>query len=189
MDKPLTGKTVAVLVANGFEELQMTEPQRALINAGAVVKIVSPENSLVNGWLDTAWGHYFPIDVSLSEMLAADYDALLIPGGVRGFNKLANNPHTNRVLRGMVDGGKAMGLLGHSISLLARAERAAGATVIAMDDHVADLTTAGATIATAEGDLVVEGKLLTALDTVDPTMLAEEVLKLVSASGDLAEAA
>lgn len=189
MDKPLTGKTVAVLVANGFEELQMTEPQRALINAGATVKIVSPENSLVNGWLDTAWGHYFPIDVALSEMLAADYDALLIPGGVRGFNKLATNPHTNRVLRGMIDGGKATAMLGHSVSLLAKAERAGGKTVIAMDDHAAELTTAGATVTPADSDMVVDGKLLTALDSVDPTALTEEVLKLVGASGDLAEAA
>src|SRR3546814_15118488 len=84
MDHPLAGKTVAILVANGFEELEMTEPQRALLGAGATLKLVSPEQGLVNGWHGKAWGHYFPIDTQISEALAADFDALLVPGGKRG---------------------------------------------------------------------------------------------------------
>src|SRR3546814_4592100 len=100
MDHPLAGKTVAILVANGFEELEMTEPQRALLGAGATLKLVSPEQGLVNGWHGKAWGHYFPIDTQISEALAADFDALLVPGGKRGIEKLAQNPHTKRLLKG-----------------------------------------------------------------------------------------
>src|SRR5690606_34600045 len=99
MDTPLAGKNVALLVANGFEELDMTEPQRALLGAGATVKIVSHEQGLVNGWYGEAWGHFFPVDVPLSQALAADFDALLIPGGFRGVERLAGNAHAKRLVR------------------------------------------------------------------------------------------
>src|SRR5512135_1854906 len=124
MNQPLLGKIVAILVANGFEETQMTEPQRALLAAGATLKVISPEQALVNGWLGRAWGHYFPVDVSLSTALAADFDALLVPGGKRSIEKLAGLAHTKRFIRGFADGNKAIVMVGHAPSLLAIAERA-----------------------------------------------------------------
>jgi protease I len=74
MDQPLAGKTIAILVANGFEEIEMTEPQRALLKAGATVRLISPEQGLVNGWHGAAWGHYFPVDRGIAEVLGADFD-------------------------------------------------------------------------------------------------------------------
>ena len=49
MDQPLAGKTIAILVANGFEEVEMTEAQRALLKTGAILRTISPEQGLVNG--------------------------------------------------------------------------------------------------------------------------------------------
>src|SRR6202790_2617313 len=97
MHKPLAGKNIAVLVASGFEEIQMTEPQKALLALGATVRLVGPE-SLANGWHGAAWGHYFPVDAQISSMLSADYDMLLVPGGTRSLVKLAQNPHTRRIV-------------------------------------------------------------------------------------------
>lgn len=128
-DQPLAGKKVAILVANGFEELEMTEPQRALLKLGASLKIISPEQGLVNGWHGTAWGHYFPVDKQVGDVLAADFDLLLLPGGDRSVAKLANNPHTRRILGSFMDAGKGVAAIGTGVSLLATAEKAKARTL------------------------------------------------------------
>ena len=132
-DHPLAGKAVAVLVSSGFEELEMTEAQRALLKLGASVKIVSPDPGLVNGWHGQAWGHYFPIDVQVGSMLAADYDMLIIPGGSRHVAKLKDNPHTRRILSSFIDGVKPVAIIGDAVCLLgakAKNRRITGASVV-----------------------------------------------------------
>ena len=73
-DRPLDGKLVVILVANGFDETEFTEPQRRMIQAGATVKVASRANGLVNGWYENSWGHFFPVDADLAETLAIDFD-------------------------------------------------------------------------------------------------------------------
>ena len=158
MEKVLNGKTIAILVANGFEEVDMTEPQRVLLADGAQVRLVSPEQGLVNGWHGEAWGHYFPVDQSLSTALAADFDALLVPGGSRGVAKLAQNAHTIRFLRGFIDGAKPVAMVGDAIALLATADRAAGRTVAAVDAD-SPVISAGAKV--TEDTVVTDNSLLT----------------------------
>ena len=89
-EKPLAGRTIAILVANGFDEVQFTGPQKHLIELGAAVKVVSRVKSLVNGWYEGNWGHFFPVNVDASETLAIDFDGLVIPGGIRSVDKLLN---------------------------------------------------------------------------------------------------
>jgi protease I len=128
MHKPLAGKNVAILVASGFEELQMTEPQKALLALGATVKLIGPE-SLANGWHGDSWGHYFPVDGQLSSTLSADYDMLLVPGGARSLIKLAQTPHTKRVVSAFVDDQKPVALVGDGVEILVIADRAEGMSV------------------------------------------------------------
>lgn len=160
MDQPLAGKTVAILVANGFEETEMTEPQRALLKAGAVLRIVSPEQGLVNGWHGSAWGHYFPVDKPIGEVLAADFDMLLLPGGGRSTTKLAQNPHTRRIIGSFMDGGKPVAAIGEGVSLLALSERIKARTVAAPADQRAALESAGAQL--SDEPVVVDKALVTA---------------------------
>src|ERR1700753_3738398 len=128
MHKPLAGKNVAILVASGFEELQMTEPQKALLALGASIKLIGPE-SLANGWHRDSWGHYFPVDGQLSSTLSADYDMLLVPGGARSMIKLAQTPHTKRVVSAFIDDQKPVALVGDGVEILVIADRAEGMTV------------------------------------------------------------
>jgi protease I len=187
-EKPLAGKTVAILVANGFEEIEMTEPQRALLAAGAALKVVSTEQGLVNGWHGQAWGHYFAVDVQLSSALAADFDALLVPGGERGVAKLAANPHTRRIVRGFIDAGKPVAAIGHAPQLLVLAERAQGRTVAAADAVRDALIAAGATV--SDEVLVQDGNLITARDEVDmPTLKQAVVQHVENIAANLAAAA
>jgi protease I len=79
----LHGLRVAILVADGFEQVEMAEPRKALDEAGAKTFLVSPEKSQVRGWNRDEKGDAFPVDVPLSGAKPVEFDALLVPGGVR----------------------------------------------------------------------------------------------------------
>src|SRR2546423_20468 len=82
MKTKLNGKKVAILVTDGFEQIELTSPKAALEKAGAETQIVSPAGAKVRGWEHTKWGKTFRVDVPLKKAKADDYDALLLPGGV-----------------------------------------------------------------------------------------------------------
>jgi protease I len=145
MDKPLMGQKIAILVANGFDETDMTHAQRRLNTSGATLKIIAPENGLVNSWVGNAWGHHFPTDANVSTTLAADFDALYVCGGRRSIDKLKDNAHARRIVRGFFDAGKPMMLLGCAVELLAAAERAKDYVVTGDAASQTMLVEAGAT--------------------------------------------
>src|SRR5918993_1197358 len=78
----LAGKFVAILTENGFEEVELTSPKRALEEAGAIVHIVSPQKEKVLAWDHDHWSIDLPVDVHLSKARPEDYDALVLQGGV-----------------------------------------------------------------------------------------------------------
>jgi protease I len=81
--KPLQGLRVAILVDDGFEQVELAEPRKALDEAGAKTFIVSPQKSQVQGWNHDEKADTFPVDVTLSDAKPVEFDALLLPGGVR----------------------------------------------------------------------------------------------------------
>lgn len=125
MEVSLSGLTVAIMVSGGFAEAEFTELQRALAKTGATLKTISTDAGLVNGWQGTSWGHYFPIDAQLGDVMAADLDALIIPGGERSINKLKTNMNTGRILRNMLDAEKPVVMFGAALELIAQIERKA----------------------------------------------------------------
>lgn len=159
MHKPLTGQKIAILVANGFDEVDMTHAQRALAGLGATLKIISTENGLVNSWTGTSWGHHFPTDGNVSSVLAADYDGLYVPGGDKSLTKLKESAHSRRITRSFFDAGKPMMFLGCAVELLAASERATGCTVTGDAASEAVLVEAGATWSADE--TVIQGFLAT----------------------------
>src|SRR5687768_3283569 len=91
MAQELKGKRVAILVADGFEQVELTGPKQALEDAGARVLIVSPQDGQVQGWHHDEKGDKFPVDLSLSDAKAEDFDALVLPGGVMNPDTLRRN--------------------------------------------------------------------------------------------------
>ena len=85
-----SGKTIAIMVASGFDEVGFIAIQRAMMNAGAKLRIVSREAGLTNAWNGTGWGMSYPADATLSTALAIDYDALIVPAGKRHVESLKN---------------------------------------------------------------------------------------------------
>ncbi len=108
MQKSLKGKKVAILVADGFEQVELTGPRAALEDAGAEIDIVSPADEKVKGWKHTKWGSSFRVDVPLRDALVENYDALLLPGGVMNPDKLRRDESALRFVRGFFDMGKPM---------------------------------------------------------------------------------
>ena len=88
-DRRLSGKKVAIIVANGFQETHMTETQKVLTAEGASSVVISSEVGVVNGWHEGSWGHNFFVDSGLNKVLPSQYDALLIPGGERSLTTLS----------------------------------------------------------------------------------------------------
>src|ERR1700716_2584616 len=88
----LSGLKVAILIENGFEQVEMTEPRKALDQAGAQTSIVSPRRERVRGWDFPDWGEEFPVEVNLDRAEARDFNALLLPGGVMNPDTLRMQP-------------------------------------------------------------------------------------------------
>ena len=78
----LSGKKVAILVADGFEQVEMTGPRKAVDEASAETQLMSPRDGQVKAWKFTEWGDTFPVDVPLESAQPEDFDAPLLPGGV-----------------------------------------------------------------------------------------------------------
>ena len=87
----LSGKTVAFLVDDGFEQSELLDPRRALDQAGAETQVVSPKDGRVKGWDETKWGEEVKVDVPLAKATVDDFDALVLPGGVMNPDKLRSN--------------------------------------------------------------------------------------------------
>lgn len=180
MDKKLMGRRIVVMVANGFDERDFSLIQRLLASQGAAAKIVSPENGLVNSWRaeggKEGWGHHFPVDASVSTVLAADYDGVVVIGGHRSIDKLKDNAHCRRIMRGFMDACKPVMLLGHAVELLSVAERAKDYTVTGEASLQDMLTQSGATWVSDE--VCIDGHLVTAHTAQDGDVFAELTVDL-----------
>ena len=114
----LTGKKVAVLTENGFEEVELTSPKKALEEAGAEVKIVSPQKGKVKAWDHDHWSIELPVDVQLDSARAEDYDALVLPGGVLNPDQLRMNKKAVEFAQQFLESGKPVAAICHGPQLL-----------------------------------------------------------------------
>jgi len=144
MDGQLKGKTVAILVADGFEQVELTEPKKALEAAGARTQIISPAEGKVKGWNHTEWGEAFRVDVPLNQADPNDYDALLLPGGVMNPDKLRVNPRAVEFVRAFFDAAKPVASICHGPWTLIDAGVVEGRKVTSYASIQTDLKNAGA---------------------------------------------
>lgn len=144
MAQDLNGKRVAILVAQGFEQVEMTEPRKALDQAGAQTVLISPEQGQVKAWNHTEWGQSFDIDMPLRQADADGFDALLIPGGVMSPDHLRMQPQAVEFVREFFEAGKPVASICHGPWLLAEAGVIRGRTVTSYPSIRTDLKNAGA---------------------------------------------
>lgn len=144
MDKSLAGKTVAILVADGFEQVEMTEPRAALEAAGARTSLISPAATRVQGWNHFDKGDQFDVDVPLDEAQSQEFDALLLPGGVANPDQLRMIPKAVGFVREFFDAGKPVAAICHGLWPLIDAGVVAGRTVTSWPSLKTDLMNARA---------------------------------------------
>lgn len=159
MGNELKDKRVAVLVENGFEQSEMTEPKKALETAGAKAEIISPQSGKVKGWQHTNWGDEFPVDRTLDEARPDDYDALLLPGGVMNPDKLRANATAVQFIKHFVDSGKPIAAICHGPWPLIEAGGVSGRKVTSWPSLQTDLRNAGAQW--VDQEVVVDNGLVT----------------------------
>lgn len=144
MAKDLKGKRVAILVDNGFEQIELTEPLKALRDAGADAVIVSPQKDRVKGWQHTKWGDEIDVDVPLDQANANDFDALVLPGGQMNPDNLRINERAVQFAREFVQSGKPVAAICHGPWLLVEADVVRGRRVTSWPSIKTDLKNAGA---------------------------------------------
>jgi protease I len=155
----LKGMKVAILVDDGFEQVELTEPRRALDGAGAETKIVSPQIDLVRGWKSVEWGDELPVDVPLDGARPEDFDALLLPGGVMNPDSLRINSKAVTFVKTFFDVGKPVAAICHGPWTVLEAGHAKGRRMTSWPSLKTDLRNAGAEW--LDQEVVVDGKLVT----------------------------
>jgi len=144
MAQRLTGKRIAALVDNGFEQVELTAPKKALEVEGARVDVVSPQPGKVKGWQHTAWGDEIAVDRPLRDAQPDDYDGLLLPGGVMNPDRLRMNEQAVRFVRAFVDARKPIAAICHGPWTLIEAGAVKGRRMTSWPSLQTDLRNGGA---------------------------------------------
>ncbi|HVS76589.1 MAG TPA: type 1 glutamine amidotransferase domain-containing protein [Steroidobacteraceae bacterium] len=140
----LSGMKVAILAAEGFEQSELTEPRKALDEAGAQTQVVSPAKGEVQGWKHFDKAERIKVDVPLERADAADYDALLLPGGVANPDQLRTMPKAVQFVRSFFETGKPVAAICHGPWTLIEAGVVRGRTLTSWPSLKTDLVNAGA---------------------------------------------
>jgi protease I len=176
----LKGKKVAILVTDGFEQVELTEPRKALDQAGAQTSIVSPKADKVRGWKFTEWGDEMKVDVALDKAKPEDFDALLLPGGVMNPDSLRMQPKAVEFAAAFFDEGKPVASICHGPWMVIETGAAEGRRIASWPSLRTDLENAGAEWVDEES--CVDGNLVTARKPDDIPAFNREMLKLFARS-------
>jgi protease I len=159
MDKKLEGKKIAILATDGFEQVELTEPRKVLIEAGATTHIIAPESGSIKGWNHTDWGDEVKVDVKLSDAQPKDYDGLMLPGGVMNPDKLRMNPDAVDFVAAFMKENKPVAAICHGPWTLVETGMIKGRTMTSYESIKTDLKNAGANW--VDEEVVVDNGLVT----------------------------
>ena len=141
--KDLTGKKIAILVDEGFEQVELIKPRKALDKVGAQTQVVSPQEGEVRGWNMKRWGKSVAVDVPLDSADPAQFDALLLPGGVMNPDKLRINPKAVEFVKHFFDTGKPVAAICHGPWTIVEADAVKGRTLTSWPSLRTDIRNAG----------------------------------------------
>ena len=146
MANELQNQTVAVLAApEGTEQVELTEPWKALEQAGATPKLVSTASGEIQAFNHLDKGDTFPVDLTVDDARVDDFDALLLPGGVANPDNLRTNEKAVAFARGFFEAGKPVGAICHAPWTLVEAGVLKGRTLTSWPSLQTDIRNAGAT--------------------------------------------
>jgi len=171
----LDGKKVAILVADGFEQVEMTEPRKALQKAGAETKIVSPKSGQIQGMHHADKGDKFDVDLELDEARPQDFDALMIPGGLMNPDQLRSTPEAPEFTRHFFEEDKPVAAICHGPWVLIDAGVVRGRTLTSWPAIKTDVKNAGGKWVNEE--VVVDNGLVTSRKPDDIPAFNEKMIE------------
>ncbi len=145
MEKKLMNKKVAILVANGFEESEFSKPYEVLKDEGAIVDVISLKSGKVKAWKDKNWGKEIDVDKTVDNVQSAEYDALVLPGGVMNPDQLRINKNAIGFVKGFLKEGKPVAAICHAPWTLIETSMLLNRAVTSYPSLRTDLINAGAT--------------------------------------------
>ena len=145
MSDRLRGKKIAFLMSNeGAEQVELTEPLKAVREAGAEAELVAPEAGEIQAFNHLDKGDTFEVDRPVGEADASEYDGLVLPGGVANPDQLRTKEEALEFVRGFFEAGKPVGVICHGPWTLIDAGVAKGRTLTSWPSLQTDLRNAGA---------------------------------------------
>lgn len=176
MARDVKGKKVAILVENGFEEVELTSPINALEQAGVVAHVISPQTDKVKAWNGEAWGIEMPVNKALDSANPEDYDMLLLPGGMMNSDALRMNKKAVEFAQHFLEQGKPVAAICHGPWILIETGMLDGRTMTSYPSIQTDLKNAG--VNWVDEEVVVDNGLITSrkpddLEAFNKKMLEE----------------
>lgn len=164
-DEVLKGVKIAILATEGFEEVELSEPRKALVKEGAETDLISPKEKFITAWDHTHWSDQYDVDVHLDNADPIDYDALLLPGGVLNPDKLRTNKSAVMFAAKFMLDEKPVAAICHGAQTLIETGELEGRTMTSYKAIKTDIINAGADWVNQE--VVVDGNLITSRNPDD----------------------
>ena len=172
----LQGKKIAILATDGFEQVELLEPRKALDEAGAQTQVVSPKDGKIKGWNIKEWGKEVQVDIPLKSAKPEEFDALLLPGGVMNPDHLRMDPQAVEFVKHFTDEGKPVAAICHGPWTLIEAGAVRGKTMTSWPSLKTDLKNAGANW--VDKEVVSDGTLVTSRKPDDIPAFNREMIRL-----------
>ncbi len=161
----LSGKTIAILATDGFEQIELEQPQKLLEEAGAQTVIISLKPGKIQGFNHHDKADQFKVDRTLEDAKVGDFDALLLPGGALNPDALRAEPKAVAFVKGFADTGKPIAAICHGPWTLVEADVVRGRTLTSWPSIQTDLRNAGAHW--VDQEVVADGGLITSRKPAD----------------------
>ena len=178
MASKLKGKKIAILATDGFEQVELAEPRKALEEAGAATVLIAPKPGEIRGWKTKQWGDSVTVDKTLENANPNDYDALVLPGGVMNPDHLRMDPSAVNFVRQFVSGGKPIAAICHGPWMLLEAGAVSGKTITSWPSLKTDLKNAGANW--VDQEVATDGAFITSRKPDDIPAFSRAIIDLVS---------
>lgn len=178
MARTVEGKKVAILTENGFEEVELTSPKKALEEAGAIVHIVSPQKEKVKAWDHDHWSIELGVDVHLDDAKPEDYDALLLPGGVLNPDTMRMNKDCVAFAQHFLEQGKPVAAICHGPQLLIETGMISDKEMTSYPSIKTDLKNAG--VNWIDKEVVVDNGLVTSRSPQDLEAFNRKMLEEIA---------
>ena len=176
----LSGMRVAILVTDDFEQAELAEPKKALEQAGATTKIISPKSGQVQGMNHDVKADTFPVDMTLDQANPGDFDAILLPGGAVNADALRMEPKAQDFVRQIESSKKPIAVICHAPWLLVSSGLVKGKKMTSYYTIQDDLRNAGASW--VDQEVVRDGNWVSSRSPKDLPAFNKAMIELFSGS-------